>query len=234
VDLSAAAASRAEDRAVVTFFYRNLWPRLLPKATKLQQTRRKHDGKRFPADSAPVRRIVRDAGGRLRDSGFIMPLMTTSVESPSVNWAKTAPAILWGGLLAGALDITAAFVTAGLHGIRPARVLQFIASGLLGPTAFQGGAGTAALGVVLHFFIAFSAAAVFYLAGRKVPWLTQRAAVSGALYGVAVYVVMYWVVMPLSAVRRGPFTWDAAIIAVITHIVCVGLPIALTAQRYTK
>jgi hypothetical protein len=173
-------------------------------------------------------------GGYLRDSGCIMPLMTTSVEPPSLNWAKTAPAILWGGSLAGALDITAAFVTAGLRGIRPVRILQFIASGLLGPPAFQGGAGSAALGAVLHFFIAFSAATVFCLASRKLPWLTQRALVSGMLYGVAVYVIMYWVVTPLSAVRRGPFTWEAAIIAVITHIVCVGLPIALTAQRYLK
>jgi hypothetical protein len=170
----------------------------------------------------------------LRDSHFIMPILTTSLETSSLDWTKTAPAILWGGLLAGALDITAAFVTGGLRGIRPVRILQFIASGLLGPTAFQGGAGTAALGAVLHFFIAFSAAAVFYLASRELPWLLQRAVVSGLLYGVAVYLIMYWVVMPLSAVRRGPFTWESAIVAVITHMVCVGLPIALTAQRYGK
>jgi len=160
--------------------------------------------------------------------------ITTSFEAPSRGWARPAPAILWGGLIAGTLDITAAFATWGLRGVRPNRVLQGIASGLLGPAAFQGGAGTAALGAVLHFFIAFSAATVFYLASRKLPWLTQRAVLSGMLYGAAVYLFMYWAVMPLSAVRRGPFTWAETIVAVITHIVCVGLPIALSVQRYAK
>jgi hypothetical protein len=77
--------------------------------------------------------------------------------------SKGLPAIGWGGWIAGILDITTAFI----RGRRPVRLLQGIASGLLGPQAFQGGWGTAVLGLALHFFIAFSAAAVYYAASRK-------------------------------------------------------------------
>jgi uncharacterized membrane protein YagU involved in acid resistance len=132
------------------------------------------------------------------------------------------------------MDITAAFVTAGLRGATPTRVLQYVASGLLGPGSFQDGAASAVLGLLVHFFVAFSATTVFYLASRKMAFLTQQVLVAGAMYGVAVYLVMYWVVTPLSAVRRGPFSWNSTIIAVLTHIFCVGLPIALSVRRFSR
>ena len=132
------------------------------------------------------------------------------------------------------MDITAAFVTAGLRGASPTRVLQYVASGLLGPGSFQGGAASAALGLLVHFLIAFSATTVFYLVSRKMAFLTRQVLVAGVLYGVAVYLVMYWVVTPLSAVRRGPFSWNATIVAVLTHIFCVGLPIALSVRRFSR
>ena len=163
-----------------------------------------------------------------------MPLATAPLNAPTLAWPRTAPAILWSGLIAGALDISAAFVTGALRGVRPGRILQGIASGLLGPSAFQGGAGTVALGGVLHFFIAFSAATVFYLASRKLEFLGQRAVLSGAAYGVAVYAVMYWVVVPLSAIGRRPFSWPATVIAIVTHIFCVGLPISLIVKRFSR
>jgi hypothetical protein len=163
-----------------------------------------------------------------------MPLATAPLNAPPLAWPRTAPAILWSGLIAGALDISAAFVNWGLRGVRPGRILQGIASGLLGPSAFQGGISTVVLGGVLHFFIAFSAAMVFYLASRKLQFLTQRAVLAGAAYGVAVYTVMYWVVVPLSAIRRGPFSWEATITAIVTHIFCVGLPISLIVKRFSQ
>jgi hypothetical protein len=67
-----------------------------------------------------------------------------------------------GGVIAGVLDLTAAFATWGLKGVNPIIIAQSVASGLLGKDAFHGGLATAALGVVLHFFIACSAAAIFY------------------------------------------------------------------------
>ncbi len=157
----------------------------------------------------------------------------------STNIAATKPravqAIVAAGLLCGVLDITAAFVTAWTRrGIRPIRILQGIASGLLGPRSFDGGMQTAALGLGLHFLIAFTAASVFYAASRKLSFMTQRPIISGILYGVAVYLFMYWLVMPLSNIRRGPFSWSNTIIAIITHMVCVGLPISLMVSRYSR
>lgn len=146
-----------------------------------------------------------------------------------------AKAIIAAGSLCGVLDISAAFVTWYFwRGIHPARILKGIASGALGPRALQGGSGMAALGLAFHFLIAFSAATVFYLASRKLSFLTRRAAVSGVLYGVAVYVVMYWIVMPLSNYRRGPVALAPTVVAIATHMVCVGLPISLMVRRYSR
>ena len=160
--------------------------------------------------------------------------MTTTLEASSPELSRAFLPIVCGGLIAGSMDITAAFVTAGLRGASPTRVLQYVASGLLGPKSFQGGAASAALGLLVHFLIAFSATTVFYLASRKMAFLTQQVLVAGVLYGPAVYLVMYWVVTPLSAVRRGPFSWNATIVAVLTHIFCVGLPIALSVRRFSR
>jgi hypothetical protein len=141
--------------------------------------------------------------------------------------------IVCAGLLAGALDITAASVVYGLRGARPVRILQSIASGLMGAAAFQGGAATAALGAGLHFLIALVAAAVYYGASRKLGILVRRPVVSGLLYGVAVYLFMNLVVLPLSAVAKRPFAPRMAAVIVVVHMLCVGLPIALVVRRFS-
>jgi len=143
-----------------------------------------------------------------------------------------ARAIAWGGSLAGVLDITAAFVVYGLRGAAPIRILQSIAAGLLGPAAFRGGLRTAVLGALLHFFIAFVAAAVYYAASRKARVLVQRPFISGVLYGIGVYLFMNYVVLPLSAAPKGRFVLSMALVVVIVHMLCVGLPIALAVRRY--
>jgi len=143
--------------------------------------------------------------------------------------------ILFGGLIAGVMDITAAILTWKIKAnVPPMRVLQSVASGWMGKDAFAGGGRTAALGLAFHFLIAFTAATVFYLASRKIGFLLDSVWVAGALYGVLVYGFMYWVVMPLSNVRRGPFSWEVEITAIVTHIVCVGLPIALLVKRFSR
>lgn len=141
-------------------------------------------------------------------------------------------AIFWAGLLCGVLDIAAAFITWAVKGVSPLRVLQGIAVGLLGAKSFQGGWRTAALGAACHFFIAFSAAAIFYAASRKLTFMTRMPFVSGPLYGLVVYSVMYWIVIPLRVPGR-PFSWTATVIAVLTHIVCVGTPIAFMVRRFS-
>jgi hypothetical protein len=137
-----------------------------------------------------------------------------------------------GGLVAGALDITAACTLYWFRGVGPVRILQSVASGLLGADAFTGGALTAGLGLLLHFVIAFGATTVYVAASRKLSFLVRRPLIAGALYGVAVYLFMHFVVLPLSAVAKRPFNPGLAAIMVVIHIVCVGLPIAWAASRH--
>ncbi|HEX3619003.1 MAG TPA: hypothetical protein VHU16_01385 [Candidatus Udaeobacter sp.] len=111
--------------------------------------------------------------------------------------SRALHAIVSAGLIAGILDITSAFVIAELKGTGSIRMLQGIASGLLGAPSFEGGMATAGLGLVIHFFIAFTAASVSYLASRQFSFLTRHAVVSGLAYGIAVYIFMYWIVVPL-------------------------------------
>jgi hypothetical protein len=157
------------------------------------------------------------------------------MSTASVVVAKplSSRAILWAGLIAGALDITAAFVVYGSFGATPLRILQGIAAGLLGSRSFEGGMATAVLGLVCHFTIAFGAATVYYLLSRRVSLLVRQFVVSGVLYGIAVYFFMNRVVVPLSHARRYPFSLKMMIIGVVIHIFCVGLPIAATMRRFS-
>ncbi len=132
-----------------------------------------------------------------------MRSMTAATSSPLLRPSQVYQAIGWAGLLAGSLDITAAFVEAGLEGRSPVSLLQGIAGGLLGMSSFQGGLATAALGAFFHFLIATTAAAVFYLASRKLKFLVKHAIPTGLLYGVAVYIFMYYPPSKPRALRNG-------------------------------
>jgi hypothetical protein len=142
---------------------------------------------------------------------------------------SAARAILSAGLLAGILDITAAMNLYGYRGVDPVRILQSVATGLLGRAAYKGGVTTAVLGTVLHFFIATGAAAVYYAASRWITFLAKHPVPSGLIYGVAVYFFMNLVVLPLSAVPKSPFVPSPAMIGI--HMFCVGLPIAVVLRR---
>ena len=131
------------------------------------------------------------------------------------------------------MDITAAFITWWPKGVKPSRLLQGIAAGWLGPASFNGGTTTAALGLAFHFLIAFTAATVFFVASRRVTFMIESPVLSGVLYGIAVYLVMYRAVMPLSNFH-GTKTVTSSIIAIITHIICVGLPISLVVHRFSR
>lgn len=144
-------------------------------------------------------------------------------------------AIFWGGLIAGTLDILSAFLLLSKPEFGPMRILQGIASGLLGRSSFRGGWKTAALGLVCHFAIAFGAAAVYYLASRRMRVLAQRPVVCGLLYGIPVYLFTNFVVIPLSRIGMrpvGPLSGVALGLGVL--MVCVGLPIALATRRFAR
>jgi uncharacterized membrane protein YagU involved in acid resistance len=168
------------------------------------------------------------------------PVTTTSAASAQYSLPKSQSSspyrgILFGGLIAGILDITSAFIDSGLQGRSPIIVLQAVASGWLGEPSFKDGLPAAGLGLVSHFLIAFGAATIYYLASRKLRFLLQKPIVSGLLYGVAIYLFMNWLVVPLSAV---PFKLShkplALAIGLAVHMLCIGLPISLAIRGYSN
>jgi hypothetical protein len=139
--------------------------------------------------------------------------------------------VVLGGFIAGTLDILYAFVFHGLRGVPPVSILQSIASGLLGPASYRGGAATAALGAALHFFIAIVAAAVFHAASLRWRWLTQHAIAAGIAFGLGMYAVMNYVVVPLSAFPHKA-QFDPLVLAggLLAHVFLVGVPISLCSR----
>ena len=137
-------------------------------------------------------------------------------------------AILLGALTVAVLDIADAFGFYAFYGATPVRILQSIAVGVLGrDAAYSGGAATAVLGAVLHCFISFSIVTVFYFAATKLPVLTRRPWVSGAIYGLVVYATMEFVVLPLSQVGMPHFRHVAPVLdEILIHIFGVGIPAA--------
>src|SRR5262245_8768332 len=111
---------------------------------------------------------------------------------------RSLSAAALGGGVGGALDIVYAIVLWGyILGGSPVKVLQSVAAGLLGKAAYEGGAGTATLGLALHFFIALCMALVYVLASRRLPVLVSRWKLMGVLYGLLLFAVMNFVVVPL-------------------------------------
>ena len=150
---------------------------------------------------------------------------------------KAFDTILVGGGIAGVLDgLDAVLYYNWLSGVAPSRLFQFIASGLLGARSFSGGWYTILLGVVLHFTVAMGAATVFYLSCRTVPALTKQPWLIGPAYGLVVYAVMHYVVVPMSAVaaRKSPMSGMELADQLFSHMFFVGLPIALMARRSVR
>lgn len=139
---------------------------------------------------------------------------------------------LIGGSVGGLLDAIYATVLWGfIIGDNPAGVWQSVAAGLLGKASYQGGNATALLGLGLHFFIAVIMALVYVRAVRRVPALIERPVIMGALYGVVLYLVMNFVVVPLSAIGFHAPSLAGALRALLPHVLFVGPAIALCAAR---
>ena len=161
--------------------------------------------------------------------------MSATPTAVPAQASRPLAAIWWGGLGCGVGDITQACIAWGIQNhVPPMRIFQSVAAGVLGRASFQGGWPTAALGLGLHFFIAFSAATVYWLASRKIKFMTEHAIIAGLLYGEAVFWFMRYVVIPLSATSAGPFSKATLITGPIGHMFLVGLPISLAVRKYSK
>ena len=140
--------------------------------------------------------------------------------------------LLLGGLVVGTLDILFAILYWRFAAGTPAsRIFQSVAAGLLGAASFAGGAASAWLGAALHYFIATSIVAVYYVAARRIAALTANPIRYGAAYGLVAYVVMNYVVIPLSA--AGPSRFNARWVAssIVVHALLIGVPAAIFARQ---
>ena len=145
--------------------------------------------------------------------------------------------IFLGGSIAGVLDGLDAVIFYGLaYAVSPPHLFQSIASGLVGPRAFQGGWFTVVLGVALHFSIAIGASAVYYAASLLIPALVRKPWISGPWFGIGLFFFMQHIVLPLSAVapRTHPMSPVEVLDQLFSHAFLVGLPIALLARRSSR
>jgi uncharacterized membrane protein YagU involved in acid resistance len=138
---------------------------------------------------------------------------------------RLVAAIVIGGLVAGTLDI---FVACAINHVGPGVILQAIASGLLGRRSFAGGADTMAVGLLLQWVMALIISAIYGVASLKLPDLYRRPSLFGALYGFPVYVVMTFVVLPLSAAHAKHFPTLLGVALNLAAMVLFGLILAFT------
>lgn len=160
------------------------------------------------------------------DRGMI-PTMSEPTRAPWLKW------LLAGAFIAGAIDITYAILFSYLRrGTAPERLLQFVASGALGPAAFEGGRTTAGLGLGFHFLNALIITAIFFAVAVRLPELLHRPLLTGMAWGVVVYVVMTFIVVRLSRIGPRPIPRpDAMISGLLIHMFGIGTPMVLAARR---
>ena len=149
------------------------------------------------------------------------------------NSSSATKTVLWAGFVAGNLDAIAGVIAYYLFfQMNPVQVLQFIASGVYGPTAIGDGAFTAVAGTVLHFVIAYVCAIIYFVAYPKMKVLQQREVLFGLLFGLGIWLVMNLLVLPASNIPKSPFNLGLAIVGIGWHMLLVGLPIALITGQY--
>lgn len=144
-----------------------------------------------------------------------------------------ARAIVAATAISGSLDLLSAFAFSAVKGVGPARVLKSVAAGPLGdPVRQADGLIVPFAGLIVHYALMTVMVTVFTLAALRWSAIVRRPALSGLLYGFGIYLVMYWIVLPLRWPGIFPRTglWDVGN-ALFSHLVCVGLPMGLIVAR---
>lgn len=132
-------------------------------------------------------------------------------------------------LVVGTLDIGEVMIVSWLKGGAPLKILQVVASGIYGKTSFEGGTRTMLVGLALHFFIATVVVAIYFLASRYLAILNRHPVLTGAIYGVLVYLFMNFVVLPLAGMAP-KFTTFSVVNQLFCHIVLIGIVTGLFAR----
>jgi hypothetical protein len=173
------------------------------------------------------------AGLRDRSKGDA-PMSEIEVTHPATTRAMPGqPAagvtgILVGGLIAGVIDI---FVASAINHVGPGVILQAIASGLLGKASYRGGPTTIGLGLALQLGMSLIISAIYGLASARLPALVRRPLSFGALYGVGVFIVMSFIVMPLSAVYPKSHPAPVGVALQFAAMILFGLILTVTQSR---
>jgi tetrahydromethanopterin S-methyltransferase subunit G len=141
--------------------------------------------------------------------------------------------IVLAGSICGILDLISASALFLSRGGTFERLLQFIASGALGESSFRAGKKTAALGLLFHFVIAFTAAAVYYAASRSFSLLITQAVLCGILYGTLIHLFMTFVIIPLSRAPKRKFFPGFFLSQLAVHMFIVGISISLTISHFS-
>ena len=155
-----------------------------------------------------------------------------------MNPRKALLTILIAGLIVGTLDITYACIFSYVRrGVTPAAVFRSVAAGALGPGAREGGLKIAVLGLFFHFLIALIAASVYFFASQVLRFMITHAIISGILFGLGVYLVMYGIVLRVSAIHATAYPWSypwpVLIGNVLIHTLGIGLTIALVVRKFS-
>ena len=155
----------------------------------------------------------------------------TTIASASLN-QRYSPLRLSviGGLIIGILHVLAQVgIVYGLILKSPfISSLQYLASGAIGNAAFTGGLATGLLGVILEFIITIIIAGIFILSADRIPLLRRHVIIGSLLYGFGVFIVMNFIVLPLSAAPPlpAPPLW-LFIEIILEHVLLIGLPLGL-------
>jgi hypothetical protein len=142
--------------------------------------------------------------------------------------------IVLGTIIVGTLDISEVMIFSALRGNQPLRILQGIASALLGKDSFDGGVRTMLIGLAMHFGVALAVVTVYFLASRKLAVLVRHPLICGPLYGIAVHFVMSQLIVPMTLIGPRPMPpWPIFANLIFAHIFCIGIPAALVSSRAT-
>jgi hypothetical protein len=156
--------------------------------------------------------------------------MTTSQGAVS----SLVPGILVAGLIVGVLDALAAITHAYLlRGTPPAAVWRYVASAVFGKSAGAGGPEMVLWGLLFHLTVAIGWTGLFFVAYPRVRLLSANMVVAGMAYGLFVWLMMNFVVVPLTRITMGPIRLTTGtVLMILIHLFVIGVPISYLARRY--
>ena len=152
-----------------------------------------------------------------------------NADSTTNNHARNL--VLLAGFTAGLADFLFASITRVMNGGSWMDPWKGVAGCLIGEAAREGGFEIVLLGIALHFFICFSAAAMLYFILKKAPSLPRQWLLVAVVYGIVFMLVMNYVVAPLSRAGRPIYPAETLPINALWHIVLVGLTSAWFVTR---